>query len=154
MALYKLICVGFEDPSGKFARLIPAFKRSVAANAPAAELEFIEPTRPEAPRHYNQQWTDNHLKLHLWRDTLVLRDLWDAFTFHEFDVAITRRPEHNPYKKGHQPRSWLNGGVVFVRQTPLGRLERPPLLRQAAAAQSPQGAYGPESDGSGAHAAG
>ena len=101
-------------------RLFRAFEASVRENCPDAELHVIRSERGPIRKNLPAHCSLNTQKLHVWRaavhaydgelvlidaDTIVLRDLTEAFERFRFDVAYTERP--GAFR--------INAGVVFVQ---------------------------------------
>lgn len=120
MADYIVSAIFDDTKYGDFFRLCRAFEYSAKANTDA-EVVLMETTRPPETRNYRRTFKDNTLKLGLWSnyvnfaedgdrivlmdcDTLVLRDVFDAFDTADFDVAYTVRNSN----------CRINAGVVFI----------------------------------------
>lgn len=116
---YRIVCVQFGE---RMQRFFEAFERSVKTNCRDCELVVITIDKPAAVPGIDGSFTDNTAKLHVWRqeveksrvpvvcidgDTVVLKDLYAAFSEFDGEVAVTERPHP----------CWLNGGVVFLRAT-------------------------------------
>ena len=120
----RIVTVVFDYPgSDTYARCLQAFRASVAANNPKAELLVLTLDPPEPIPGVFQGWINNHVKLKAYSripidqptvfvdaDTIFLRDVAELFNS-TFDVAIGCRPA------GGRRRVKYNGGVVLFCPT-------------------------------------
>lgn len=113
-----VLSVVFDDV---FENMSCLLRRSLNLNSPGCSFEVVREEPPRQTKWMPKFITDNLRKLELWKervdegaegeelvlidaDTLVLRDLRDAFDV-DFDLRYTIRPGRVPF----------NCGVVFVR---------------------------------------
>ena len=117
-----------QRTDGMYERFLKVWEYSAKKNSGATAVDVIEITPPKAAGGDPYLHNANHAKLKVWRDyvvntdddvvlmdsdTLVLRDLTHVFEKKKFDVAVTTRDRNT--------RLTINGGVVFVRNTPEAR---------------------------------
>lgn len=117
-----------QRTKGMYGRFLKVWEYSAKKNSGAVGVDVVEIPPPKSAGGDPYLFNANHAKLKVWRDyvvsvdddvvlmdsdTLVLRDLTHVFEKNDFDVAVTTR--------GWNTRLTINGGVVFVRNTPEAR---------------------------------
>ncbi len=124
----RIVTAVFDYPRfDTYTRCLQAFKASIAATNPNAELLVIDLEPPTPIPGVFQGWINNHVKLKAYSripidqptvfvdaDTVFLRDVSELFNS-TFDVAIGRRPA------GGRRRVKYNGGVVLFCPTEAAR---------------------------------
>jgi len=123
-----IIATQFDYPGTEaYSRLLTAFKNSIRQNMPHVTLHVTTLPAPDTtdPRHID--FISNTHKLNEWArvlhtiddehiifadcDLLVLKDFSNVFD-EQFDIGYTIR---------HVPVPYMNGGLVFVKNTPEAR---------------------------------